>query len=147
MAPTALLAGSLVAGCTGSRQPHGAARPASTARTGCPAFDTHLVSTESMQHTAAEARRQAPLAKGANVVDVVPVRIVDPVARKVGLPAPDVPRKMWVVRVLWHYDPPPGAIGRIGQPTPGAVVTANYVVDDATLRLAGNLDCRSTLRG
>ena len=144
---TALLAVSLVAGCNGGRKRHTAApHPVSSARTGCTAFDAHLVSSASMQHTSAEARRQAPLAKGATVLDVVPVRIVDPVATKVGLLAPDAPRKMWVVRVMWHYDPPPGAIGGIGQPSPGAIVTANYVVDDATLRLAGNLDCRSTLR-
>jgi len=100
-----------------------------------------------MQHTAAEARQQAPLANNAKVFAVLPVRIVDPVAAKIGLPSPDAARKMWVVRAMWHYAPPKGAVGGIGQPTPGAVVTANYVVDDGTLRLAGNLDCRSSLRG
>jgi len=32
-----------------------------------------------MQHTAAEARQQAPLANNAKVFAVLPVRIVDPV--------------------------------------------------------------------
>lgn len=137
-----------IAGCTEGASAHDAGPSRRHGlHAGCPAFDDHRISVVSMEHTAAEARRQAPLVAGADVIEVFPVRIVDPVGRKVGLSSPDAPRNMWVVRVTWHYEPSPGAIGGMGQPTPGAVVTANYVVDDVTLRLAGNLDCRSPLRG
>lgn len=137
-----------VAGCSASHNPHPAAgKTEPSARADCPVFDKHRVSAESMTHTAAQAQREAPLVRDAEVIEVFPVRIVDPVARKIGLSAPDAERNMWVIRAMWHFKLPPGATGAIGEPTPGAVVTANYLVDDGTLRLAGNLDCRSTLRG
>jgi hypothetical protein len=76
----------------------------------------------------------------ARITAVVAI-VADPIGVKLGLPA--TPRIMWVI----YGDDTPGG-GRAGAgtgtgpyPVPGTVTHSLTLVDDATLKLAGNLDC------
>lgn len=70
---------------------------------------------------------------------------VDPVAIKLGFTSPDQPRLLWQIVGTSVYEPPSHAgLGPAPNPTltPGEILRSLTLVDDATLRLAGNFSCR-----
>lgn len=123
--------------------------PSSSASTqgcaGSPVDAQPVPAGQKATHTAAEAEA---VWKNAHVgpsslTSITLIWAVDPVAIKLGLASPDQPRLLWQIVGTRIYEPP----SHVGPPpdpklTPGEVLRSSTLVDDATLRLAGNFACR-----